>query len=93
MWQWPSSAVAYSDTHFTIAHITSYITNSRYPCRTLQILTLIYSRLPSFYRQLKSYHFAHHWNDYENGFGVTSRFWDRIFGTELVMAKPVVNAS
>jgi len=21
--------------------------------------------------------------DYENGFGVTSRFWDRIFGTEL----------
>jgi 4-hydroxysphinganine ceramide fatty acyl 2-hydroxylase len=21
--------------------------------------------------------------DYENGFGVTSRFWDTIFGTEL----------
>jgi 4-hydroxysphinganine ceramide fatty acyl 2-hydroxylase len=22
--------------------------------------------------------------DYENGFGVTSRFWDVIFGTELL---------
>ncbi|KAI4114335.1 MAG: hypothetical protein LQ345_004862 [Seirophora villosa] len=54
---------------------------------------LHHKQLPSFYRQLKSYHFAHHWNDYENGFGVTSRFWDRIFGTEFVMAKPVVNAS
>lgn len=25
----------------------------------------------------------HHYADYENGFGVTSRLWDRIFGTEL----------
>ena len=25
----------------------------------------------------------HHFMDYENGFGVTSRFWDRVFGTEL----------
>jgi len=25
----------------------------------------------------------HHYSDYENGFGVTSRFWDRVFGTEL----------
>jgi 4-hydroxysphinganine ceramide fatty acyl 2-hydroxylase len=25
----------------------------------------------------------HHFMDYENGFGVTSRFWDQIFGTQL----------
>lgn len=39
--------------------------------------------LPSYYRDLKKYHLQHHFMDYENGFGVTSRFWDRIFGTEL----------
>lgn len=40
-------------------------------------------RLPSYYRQLKHYHLQHHYSDYANGFGVTSRFWDRVFGTEL----------
>ncbi|TKA67740.1 hypothetical protein B0A55_07785 [Friedmanniomyces simplex] len=25
----------------------------------------------------------HHFMDYENGFGITSRFWDLVFGTEL----------
>ena len=39
--------------------------------------------LPLHYRQLRKYHMAHHFADYENGFGVTSRFWDRVFGTEL----------
>jgi len=39
--------------------------------------------LPSYYRELKKYHLQHHFMDYENGFGVTSRFWDRVFGTEL----------
>lgn len=39
--------------------------------------------LPSYYRDLKKYHLAHHYKDFENGFGVTSRFWDRVFGTEL----------
>jgi 4-hydroxysphinganine ceramide fatty acyl 2-hydroxylase len=46
-------------------------------------------RLPSYYRELKKYHLQHHFADYENGFGVTSRFWDRIFGTELEMPKVV----
>ena len=39
--------------------------------------------LPAYYRELKKYHLQHHFADYENGFGVTSRFWDRVFGTEL----------
>ena len=39
--------------------------------------------LPLHYRELKKYHLQHHFADYENGFGVTSRFWDRIFKTEL----------
>jgi 4-hydroxysphinganine ceramide fatty acyl 2-hydroxylase len=42
-------------------------------------------RLPEYYQQLKKYHLEHHFKDYQNGFGVTSRFWDRVFGTELEM--------
>lgn len=48
--------------------------------------------LPSYYRELKKYHLQHHFADYENGFGVTSRFWDRVFGTELGLPK-VPNAA
>jgi 4-hydroxysphinganine ceramide fatty acyl 2-hydroxylase len=44
-----------------------------------------YDSLPSYYRQLKEYHLQHHFADHQNGFGVTSRLWDRVFGTELQM--------
>lgn len=36
-------------------------------------------------REQKAYHLAHHYKNYELGYGITSRFWDTIFGTELVM--------
>ena len=42
-------------------------------------------RLPAYYQELKKYHLKHHFADYQNGFGVTSRFWDWVFGTELEM--------
>lgn len=41
--------------------------------------------LPLYYKELKKYHLQHHYADFENGFGVTSRFWDRVFGTQLGM--------
>ena len=47
-------------------------------------------RLPSFYQALKKYHLKHHFADYQNGFGVTSRFWDWVFGTELDMGQPKI---
>ena len=41
---------------------------------------------------------AHHYQDSAQGFGVTSKFWDIIFGTELIVkpkpkpkAKPTAN--
>ena len=49
----------------------------------LKIQILICSSLPLYWKQLKKYHMLHHFADYQNGFGVTSRFWDKIFGTEL----------
>ncbi|KAK9448110.1 uncharacterized protein V1518DRAFT_334879 [Limtongia smithiae] len=40
--------------------------------------------LPPYFKSLKSYHLEHHYKNYELGFGVTSKFWDVVFGTALV---------
>lgn len=60
-----------------------------YICYDLTHYFLHHRNLPSYYRELKKYHLEHHFADYENGFGVTSRFWDRIFGTQLAYVKPI----
>lgn len=54
-----------------------------YICYDLTHYFLHHRTLPSYWRSLKKYHLEHHFMDYENGFGVTSRFWDVIFGTQL----------
>jgi 4-hydroxysphinganine ceramide fatty acyl 2-hydroxylase len=54
-----------------------------YICYDLTHYFLHHKTLPAYWRDLKKYHLQHHFMDYENGFGVTSRFWDQIFGTEL----------
>ncbi|KFG80595.1 inositolphosphorylceramide-B C-26 hydroxylase [Metarhizium anisopliae] len=54
-----------------------------YICYDLTHYFLHHTNLPLWYKQLKKYHLAHHFLDYELGFGVTSKFWDQIFGTEL----------
>lgn len=55
-----------------------------YICYDLTHYFLHHQNLPLWYKELKRYHLAHHFLDYELGFGVTSKFWDRIFGTELL---------
>lgn len=57
-----------------------------YVCYDLTHYFLHHQNLPLWYKDLKKYHLAHHFLDYELGFGVTSRFWDTVFGTELPMA-------
>ncbi|KAI5285605.1 fatty acid alpha-hydroxylase [Ascosphaera acerosa] len=42
---------------------------------------LHHMRLPQYYQDLKKWHLAHHFADYQNGFGVTTPFWDKVFGT------------
>jgi 4-hydroxysphinganine ceramide fatty acyl 2-hydroxylase len=37
----------------------------------------------SYIGKLKRYHMAHHYQNPKLGFGITSKFWDRIFGTVL----------
>lgn len=44
---------------------------------------LHHTHLPQFFQDIKTYHLEHHYKNYEMGFGVTSRFWDVIFNTEI----------
>ncbi|GFF23072.1 ceramide very long chain fatty acid hydroxylase SCS7 [Aspergillus udagawae] len=59
-----------------------------YICYDMTHYFLHHRNLPAYYKSLKKYHLEHHFADYENGFGVTSRFWDRVFGTELQTPPP-----
>ncbi|KAH6333737.1 ceramide fatty acid hydroxylase [Parastagonospora nodorum] len=72
-WNWYAATAAYCGGIFgyTLYDMTHYF--------------LHHQKLPAYYQELKKYHLKHHFADYENGFGVTSRFWDRVFGTELEM--------
>ncbi|KAJ7207091.1 oxidoreductase [Mycena pura] len=45
---------------------------------------LHHTQLPPYLREQKRYHLAHHYKNFELGFGVTSKFWDIVFNTVLV---------
>ncbi|RUS24774.1 hypothetical protein BC938DRAFT_473084 [Jimgerdemannia flammicorona] len=35
------------------------------------------------FKEMKKYHMAHHYKNYESGYGITSKIWDYVFGTML----------
>jgi 4-hydroxysphinganine ceramide fatty acyl 2-hydroxylase len=54
-----------------------------YICYDMTHYFLHHARLPAYMQKLKKYHLEHHYKNYELGFGVTSWFWDTVFGTYL----------
>ncbi|KAG1815245.1 uncharacterized protein BJ212DRAFT_266635 [Suillus subaureus] len=44
---------------------------------------LHHTKLPAYLRHMKKYHLAHHYKNFELGFGVTSKIWDYVFKTVL----------
>ncbi|EGN92522.1 hypothetical protein SERLA73DRAFT_147106 [Serpula lacrymans var. lacrymans S7.3] len=44
---------------------------------------LHHTQLPAYLRHMKKYHLAHHYKNFELGFGVTSKIWDYVFNTVL----------
>ncbi|KAI9316330.1 hypothetical protein BX666DRAFT_1949432 [Dichotomocladium elegans] len=36
------------------------------------------------FREMKRYHLAHHYKNYESGYGITSKIWDYVFNTVLI---------
>ncbi|XP_067006261.2 fatty acid 2-hydroxylase [Anabrus simplex] len=41
----------------------------------------------SYLYRMKRYHNQHHFTEHQNGFGISSSFWDGIFGTEIYLRK------
>ena len=50
---------------------------------------LHHAELPGVYNKLKKHHIAHHYKNYQLGFGITNRFWDWVFSTSLDDKAPV----
>ncbi|KAI0777215.1 oxidoreductase [Trametes elegans] len=46
---------------------------------------LHHTKLPAYVREMKRYHLAHHYKNFDLGFGVTSKIWDYVFNTVLVV--------
>ena len=44
-----------------------------------------HTKLPAYFEEMKKYHLAHHYNNFDLGYGVTSKLWDWVFSTQLVM--------
>ncbi|KAJ7096720.1 oxidoreductase [Mycena belliarum] len=44
---------------------------------------LHHTQLPAYLRDMKKYHLAHHYKNFELGFGVTSKIWDIVFNTVM----------
>lgn len=44
-------------------------------------------RPDSYLYNMKRYHNQHHFAHYESGFGISSKFWDHVFGTLIVLRK------
>lgn len=73
-WNWYVAAAVYLGGVFgyTLYDVTHYF--------------LHHQKLPQWYQELKKHHLEHHFLDYENGFGVSTKFWDGVFGTQIVRA-------
>ncbi|KAF8930334.1 hypothetical protein EDD21DRAFT_366757 [Dissophora ornata] len=57
-----------------------------YICYDMVHYYLHHARVMEFhFKEMKTYHLAHHYKNFDNGYGITSKFWDRIFGTLLEM--------
>ncbi|ORZ06639.1 hypothetical protein BCR42DRAFT_456313 [Absidia repens] len=44
------------------------------------------------FKEMKKYHMAHHYKNYEDGYGITSKLWDAVFGTVLSYASPITSS-
>lgn len=45
--------------------------------------SLHHKRLPAYFKELKKHHLDHHYKNYDLAYGVSSMFWDGIFGTSM----------
>ncbi|KAF5362776.1 hypothetical protein D9757_011006 [Collybiopsis confluens] len=83
MLEWPMTRLAYKLFPLPIANgiisgaFTFYIL---YDCMHY---ALHHTQLPAYMKEMKKYHLAHHYKNFDLGFGVTSKIWDVVFNTVL----------
>lgn len=50
-----------------------------YICYDMVHYYLHHARVFEFhFKEMKTYHLAHHYKNYDNGYGITSKVWDRV---------------
>lgn len=50
-----------------------------YICYDMVHYYLHHARVLEFhFKEMKTYHLAHHYKNYDNGYGITSKIWDRV---------------
>ena len=89
---WLFGFVYYDIIHY-ILHHKSYVNPICFARPKCDLGLKVLYRVPKSLMHMKRYHLQHHYYDYENGFGVTTRFWDRVFGTELAAPKAAAKAA
>jgi len=69
--------------HLMPAWMTGFVTG--YLFYDLTHYFLHHSNPPegSYFKMMKLYHMQHHYKNGEEGFGITSKIWDRVFDTEI----------
>jgi 4-hydroxysphinganine ceramide fatty acyl 2-hydroxylase len=83
MLEWPMTRLAYKLFPLPMANgiisgaFTFYVL---YDCMHY---ALHHSQLPAYMKEMKKYHLAHHYKNFDLGFGVTSKIWDVVFNTVL----------
>src|SRR5688572_21302802 len=80
----PIMLIAYSILPIKIAHAIMAGAKFGYICYDLTHYHLHHARpFGKHLREMKTYHLAHHYKNYELGYGITSKIWDNVFGTLL----------
>ncbi|CAG8670514.1 14069_t:CDS:2 [Funneliformis mosseae] len=82
---WPISQLAYLIFPTEIAHAIMAGAKFAYTIYDVTHFHLHHSRpFGKHLREMKTYHLAHHYKNYELGYGISSKMWDYVFGTILV---------
>ncbi|KAJ3745242.1 inositolphosphorylceramide-B C-26 hydroxylase, partial [Lentinula raphanica] len=80
MLEWPMTRLAYKI--FPLAVANGIISGAfTFSCHIFH--RLHHSQLPAYLKEMKRYHLAHHYKNFDLGFGVTSKIWDIVFNTVL----------
>ncbi|KAF9063724.1 hypothetical protein BDP27DRAFT_1299516 [Rhodocollybia butyracea] len=83
MLEWPMTRLAYKLFPLPVANgiiSGAFVFYILYDCMHY---ALHHTQLPAYLKEMKKYHLAHHYKNFDLGFGVTSKIWDVVFNTVL----------